>query len=280
MRIHLRLFVLSIRQAIQLFIQNDPLRMCGATAFFTTFALPPILIILVQFLSFIIDPETIRQNLYINLSGIVGTEAVVQIGAVIRAFREITDSTLAFSLGFLFLLFVATTLFKVIHSSIHQLWSLEKPDKSKSIQTLINRFKSFLIILLSGVLFIVGIATESFQVFISTYAGKYSETLSGYLSATLSFIFSLLISALWFLIIFRYITSHRPRWRIAWVGALFTSLLFFIGKAVLHVLLTYNNVTTFYGASASVVLLLLFVFYFSMILYFGAAFLKATEVNT
>jgi membrane protein len=129
-------------------------------------------------------------------------------------------------------------------------------------------------------LFIVGIATESFQVFISTYAGKYSETLSGYLSATLSFIFSLLISALWFLIIFRYITSHRPRWRIAWVGALFTSLLFFIGKAVLHVLLTYNNVTTFYGASASVVLLLLFVFYFSMILYFGAAFLKATEVNT
>jgi membrane protein len=55
---------------------------------------------------------------------------------------------------------------------------------------------------------------------------------------------------------------------------LFTSFLFSIGKVVLHVLLTYNNVTTIYGASASVVLLLLFVFYFSMILYYGASFTK------
>jgi membrane protein len=87
-------------------------------------------------------------------------------------------------------------------------------------------------------------------------------------------VISVLIQAIWFMIIFRYLPSVRPKWNIAWIGGLFTSLLFSLGKMVLHVLLTYNNINNFYGASASIVLLLLFVFYAAMILYFGAAFTK------
>ncbi|MBC7868272.1 MAG: YihY/virulence factor BrkB family protein, partial [Gloeobacteraceae cyanobacterium ES-bin-316] len=79
----------------------------------------------------------------------------------------------------------------------------------------------------------------------------------------------------WLLFIFRYLSHARPAWRIAWAGALFTSLLFSLGNIVLHFLLSYNNINSIYGASASVVLLLLFLFYSSMILYYGAAFTKA-----
>ena len=70
--------------------QNDPLRMAGATAFFTMFALPPILIILVQFFSLFIDPQTIRHELFVSLSDIFGQEAVRQIISVIRAVKKLS----------------------------------------------------------------------------------------------------------------------------------------------------------------------------------------------
>jgi membrane protein len=81
----------------------------------------------------------------------------------------------------------------------------------------------------------------------------------------------------WFLFIFRYLTSRRPAWNIAWWGALFTGFLFSVGKIILHLLLTYNNINNIYGTSASIVLLLLFVFYAALIMYYGAAFTITLE---
>src|SRR5687767_1124954 len=108
-----QLFII-LADAGKLFVKNDPLRMAGATAFFTMFALPPILILLVQVFSLFIDPKSIRHELFTTLSGTLGEEAVRQIGTVIRSFRKLTYHWAAAILGFIFLTFVATTLFKVI----------------------------------------------------------------------------------------------------------------------------------------------------------------------
>ncbi|MEO6358722.1 MAG: YhjD/YihY/BrkB family envelope integrity protein, partial [Ferruginibacter sp.] len=137
-----------------------------------------------------------------------------------------------------------------------------------------QRLQSLVLILLTGLLFSVGILIETVQVFIGNYFIRIFPSLSALFNLVLAFTISTLIVAIWFLLIFRYLTDVRPKWNIAWAGALFTSSLFSIGKIVLHWLLTYNNITNFYGASASIVLLLLFVFYSAMILYFGAAFTK------
>lgn len=263
-----------LKSSVRLFLQNDPLRMSGATAFFTMFALPPILIILVQVFGLFIDPKTFRHELFIGLSDTFGQEAVRQVGAVIKAVRELSFSLLATVLGFVFLLFVATTVFKVVRGSISQIWGVEDGERKKVLATLQQRLQSLVLILLTGLLFSVGILIETVQVFIGNYFIRIFPSLSSLFNLVLAFTISTLIVAIWFLLIFRYLTDVRPKWNIAWAGALFTSILFSIGKIVLHWLLTYNNITNFYGASASIVLLLLFVFYAAMILYFGAAFTK------
>ena len=107
----LRNFLLIFRDALNELLKNDPLRMAGATAFFTTFALPPILVILIQTLKFILNPATVRSQLFNRLSELVGPEAVQQLMNVLLALRKMANNAWITIGGFIFLLFVATTLF-------------------------------------------------------------------------------------------------------------------------------------------------------------------------
>jgi len=248
--------------------------MGGATAFFTIFALPPILIILVHVFSVVIDPQTVRHELFSGLSDVFGKEAGRQIVSVIRALSDLSFNLVATILGFIYLLIVATTVFKIIRSSINQIWDVPMPIVEKVTATMQSRLQSLAVIFASGVVFTVGVFIETVQVFIGNYFFKIFPSLSTLFNGLLSFAISTLIMAVWFSIIFRYLNGSRPKWGTAWTGALFTSVLFSIGKMILHLLLTYNNINNIYGASASIVLLLLFVFYSAMILYFGAAFTR------
>lgn len=248
--------------------------MAGATAFFTTFALPPILVILIQTLKLFFDGRTIRTELFKSLSDVVGPETVEQLVNILQSLRKLAQNWYITIGGFIFLLFVATTLFKVIKSSLNQLWRVRPQRKQGMLTGLRSRIQSLLVILLAGVLFVIGILTEGVRAFIGNYIFEFSPLLSAYFNSFLNHFVSTVIVMLWFVMVFRYLPDGRPGWKVAFTGAFATSLLFTLGKIILHWLLTYSNINTLYGTSASIVLLLLFVFYSSLILYFGAAFTK------
>ena len=266
-------FVKILRNTLRELLKNDPLRMAGATAFFTTFALPPILVILIQVFKLVFEPRIIRAELFRSLSEIVGNETVRQVADVLLAFRKIAENWYITIFGFIFLIFVATTLFSVIKRSINQLWKI-KPHRQKGIRRLRTRAHSIIVIVFAGLLFMIGILTEGTQAIIGKYVSEISPLLSIYFHSILNYIISVAIVTVWFAMVFRYLPDGQPTWKIAFAGAFLTSILFTIGKIVLHWLLTYSNINTLYGTSASIVLLLLFVFYASLILYFGAAFTK------
>ncbi len=110
------------RKAFLILVQNDPLRMAGATAFFTSFALPFILILLLQVLGLVINPQKLRQELFEDLSGIFGVQSVRQMVDTLIAFRHLANNIFVTIAGVLFLLLVSTTLLLVIKGSINQLW--------------------------------------------------------------------------------------------------------------------------------------------------------------
>src|SRR5215213_7388204 len=129
-------FIFSIAEllhkTLKELLKNDPLRMAGATAFFTTFALPPILVIFIQLFKIVLEPRLIRAELFKSLSELVGNETVRQLAEVLRAFRKLAQNWYIALAGFIFLIFVATTLFSVIKRSLNQLWKI-KPDHEKGI---------------------------------------------------------------------------------------------------------------------------------------------------
>jgi membrane protein len=268
-----------LQKALKELLKNDPLRMAGATAFFTTFALAPILVILIQSLKLFFDARTIRVELFRSLTDIVGPEAVRQLVNVLQSLRKLAQNWYITIGGFIFLLFVATTLFKIIKSSVNQLWRIRPQKKRGVIKGLQGRIQSLLVILLAGVLFVIGILTEGARAFIGNYILEFSPLLSTYFNSFLNHFVSIIIVMLWFVMVFRYLPDGRPQWKIAFMGGFVTSILFTLGKIILHWLLTYSNINTLYGTSASIVLLLLFVFYSSLILYYGAAFTKVWGIH-
>ncbi|HYK75869.1 MAG TPA: YihY/virulence factor BrkB family protein [Daejeonella sp.] len=251
---------------------NDPLRLGGATAFFATFALPPILIIFIQLFGLFINPDKVSDELLQRLAHLLGNRSAQQIKITLEAVNNLAQNWYVTIFGFLFLLFVATTLFGVIKNSLDQIWNIRV--RAGMLVGLKNRIRSLLIILLAGLLFIVGLFTEGLQVFLGNSMEEiWQGTGAFFFRAVNEFVF-LIIVTIWFSNLFRFLTAGRPDWNLAFAGGFFTGILFTAGKLVLKQLLSYSNIGTIYGASGSMVLILLFVFYSAMMFYYGGCFVK------
>jgi membrane protein len=172
------------------------------------------------------------------------------------------------------LIFVATTLLNVIKDSLNQLWNIRTVKKMGVRFTLLNRVKSFAVILIAGVLFLVALLAEGGFDMVQKSTG--SPVLHhGLLAKTfIREIILFLMVTVWFSMLFKFLPDAKPSWKTVIAGAFFTGFLFTIGKLILQWLLSYSSMQTIYGASTSSVLLLLFVFYSSFIFYYGACFTK------
>ncbi|MES2650113.1 MAG: YihY/virulence factor BrkB family protein [Bacteroidota bacterium] len=269
-----KLFLTHLRIAFKLFQKNDPLRLAGATAFFANFALPPILLILIRLFGFFVDRRTFATRLFERLSNILDDSSILQIREILRNIRGVDYNWWATILSFVFFIFVATTLFGVIKNSLDQIWSIGLNEKMGILFNLKLRGRSMIIILLAGILFFVGILTDSVQAFIGAYLTPAAPTFGKIFLSILNEILFIAIVTTWFAVLFRFLTNGRPSWKSAIKGGLLTGILFTLGKYILRIMLPLSNIGNVYGASGSIVLIMLFVFYSSFIFYFGACFVK------
>lgn len=248
--------------------------MAGATAFFTTFALPPIFIILFQVLSLFLNKSLVGTEMMEMLSSTLGKEGAAQIRQTSRGFRTLAQNWYIAAAGFVFLIFVATTLFTVIKNTLNDIWNIKVKEKPGFIFNLWLRARSLGVILIAGLLFLASILLDSFEVLAGNNIDEIWPGRGIFFRGALNEIVGIVVVTIWFLILFRYLGDGRPSWKVSLAGGFLTALLFTAGKALLSMLLLKSNIGPIYGASASIVLILLFVFYSSFILYFGASFIK------
>jgi membrane protein len=262
----------SLIPSLALLRKNDPMRMAGATAFFTTFALPPIIFLLAQLFGLFLSPRAVGRGLIENLSHSLGTDGAEQVRQVIRSIRGFNDNWYVILLGFCFLFFVATTLFVVIRNSFNQIWQVNVKERPGVLFKIGTRLRSAAVILLVGILFFANVFFTSIETLGGNYLEGFFEGSRIYFKLIFSEISSVVIVAAWFLILFRFLADGRPTWKAAILGGLLTAILFTIGRFILRILLIDGNIGKLYGPSGSFVLVLLFVFYTSFIMYYGACF--------
>ncbi|MBC7948132.1 MAG: YihY/virulence factor BrkB family protein [Chitinophagaceae bacterium] len=274
-RTGIRLFAKLLLQALREMKRNDPLRMAGATAFFTTFALPPILIILFQLFSLFLSQKMVGAELSQFLSDTLGRDAATQLRQITRGFRTIVQHWYTAALGFVFLLFVATTLFTVVRNTLNDIWNIKIKEKAGLLFGLGMRARSIVIIVAAGILFFAGIFIDSFEAIAGNNLDMIWPGGGKFFKGVLDEVISAVIVTTWFILLFRYLADGRPTWKASIAGGVLTGILFSIGQTVLSYLIIHSNIGSIYGKSASFVLILLFVFYSSFILYFGASFIQA-----
>ena len=269
----LSLFFICLRRSLMLLARNDPMRMAGATAFFTTFALPTIIFLLSQLFGLFIGRGNMGRGLIENISNTLGKEGAEQVRQVVKSIGGFDDSWYVIVFGCLFLVFIATTLLVEIKNSLNQIWQIAVKDHPGFLFALRARARSFALILLVGILFFADLVLESLEIVAGSYVNEIWPWGSQYFKSVFQNLVSVIIVAAWFIFIFRYLADGRPTWKACLVGGLITGILFIAGKLFLRFILVTSNIGALYGASGSFVLVLLFVFYSSFILYYGASFI-------
>jgi len=252
--------------------RNDPLRMAGATAFFTSFALPPIIVLLFQLFSIFFPKKLIGTEMGELLSATLGAAGANQMRSTARGLRHLAQNWYMAVIGVLFLMFVATTLFKVIRNTINDIWNI-RVEQSGFIYDLKTRGISLVIILAAAILFLAAEIIDGIRVVAGKHLGSIGEE-GSFFSSAFSEIAGVVVIIAWFIVLFRFLANARPSWRVSIFGGILTGILFYTGKTILSVLMSHSNAGIVYGAGTAIVLILLFMFYSSFILYFGASFIK------
>lgn len=266
----LKNFAGLLRDALREFRRHGPLQIAGAASFFAVFALPAMLVILPEALSMFGSPLSIRDGLLRQLSLTVDSKTIGQVSHTVSKVWWLPLGAVTQGLGFFFLLFVATTFFAVIKSSLNQLWGVRLKENNGFFFLLGQRIKFLGAILLAGML-----------VFATLAIGEKVDLPGGHLlfKRLVYYGSAMLESVTWFILVFRFLADGRPGWKAAVAGGVFAGVLFTLGKSALRLLLSYNAVHSIYGASSAMVILLLFVFYSSLIFYYSACFVRVFSVQ-
>lgn len=262
---------LVLNNAFLNFKNNDPLRIAAATAFFGTFAIPAILVVILQIFGVFLNRKAFGLNIIDKLGLIIGQEPALEIRKILMNLLKLGENWFFASLMFLFLIFVSTTLFVIIRNSINQLWSIGVNENTGFYFNLKQRFKSLAIITLGGLLLLIAFAFEGVRLFLENKVANTIPLLNGFINELVFFITTML----WFCIAFKFIANGRPSWKPVIISAAFTGILLTIGKLIMRKLLLSSNIDQIYGTSGAILLVMLFIFYSSFIFYYGASLVYA-----
>ncbi|GAB3710513.1 YihY/virulence factor BrkB family protein [Spirosoma flavus] len=254
---------------------NDPIRMAAATAFFSFFALPPILIILSQLFGGLLNSNDRRVSwqLFRKLADLFGDQSARELQKISQNLQQAPTTALSTVLSLFILLMAATTLFVIIKNSLNQLWSVKHAANRNRWYGLLDRVIAISIILFSGMLVLASLAIN--HALVRVHEQVLSDSIRyEWLRITGTQLFSIGTLTVWIAIMFKYLPDIRIHWWAVWIGSLVTSVLIELGEQVLDQLLIQSPVRLLYGTSGGIILVLLFVFYASLIFYFGASFTR------
>ncbi len=226
-------------------------------------------------LGFIFNEAIISGRMFNKLAEVVGPDATDQIKLIFDNLQGLAYNLFYTFAGVFFMLFVATTLFIVVQRSINEIWNVQVTANKWGVTHLRHRLISVMLIVMSGGLVVVALLSDVLLYFAWQWLEKNAPHVDLSAIRLLNRAVTLTIITVWFAVIFRYLPDARISWKAIWIGAALTSVLFQVGKLVLGELLVGSDLDTIYGAAGSIILLLLFIFYSSFILYYGAAFTRA-----
>ena len=252
------------------FFEDRAFRLGAALAYYSIFSIAPLLIIVIALAGFFLGEQAVREQIQQQLRDWVGEQGTAAIVSMVGAHKPAT-SLLTTIIGLIVLLFGASGVFGQLQDSLNVIWEVQ-PKPGRGIWGFIrSRFLSFAMVLGVGFLLLVSMVISAL---LSAFTGALGSALPmpGLVAHALNFIVSFLVITLLFAMIFKVLPDARVRWRDVWMGAIFTALLFSVGKYFLGFYLGRASTTSSYGAAGSLVIVLLWVYYSSLILFFGAEF--------
>ena len=263
------------------FVDDNVLKLSSSLAFSTIFSLPGLLIIVIWFANFFYGRKVIEDTIYNQVDKFIGPNAAEGVREAIQTSLFMDSGKLATIIGFSALIIGATAVFNEIQDSINIIWKLKTRSKKgwSWLRLIINRLLSFSIIISLGFILLVSLLINAgLDLLIDQLLQRLPE-IEVIVVYIINLLLTFFITAFIFGIIFKVLPDAKVQWKHVRVGAFTTAFLFMVGKFLISYYLGHSTMTTTYGTAGSIIVVLLWVYYSSMILYFGAAFTRQYAIE-
>jgi membrane protein len=261
------------KDAFSAWLEDYAPSMGAALSYYTLFSIAPLLLIVIGVAGLVFGEQAARGEIMGQLADLVGAEGARTIEDMLAAVHLEDRSPWATGLSILALVVGATTVFGELQNALNRIWrgTQIKPHGLAGVLRLVRtRLLSLGIILCLGFLSMVSLV---FNAVLSALSGWWTPLLGGdaaVLAQAVDFIVSFSLSTAMFAMIFKWVPYNKVHWREVWIGAALTSILFTLGKAAIGYYIGKSNVASAFGAAASLVVVMVWVYYSAQIFLLGA----------
>jgi membrane protein len=267
-------FVSVLLESAAAWMEDNALRLSASLAFYSVFSLAPLLVIAVSIGALMFSEQTVRDQISAQLDALAGSRAADALEALlVTTATQKRTGTFATIAGIVAMLFGASAVFGELKEALNTIWGVVIKPGRTLLRLIQDRFLSFSMVLSVGFLLLVSLLLNAILTALSKYI-NWVLPLPAFAWQMLDFVGSFGVITVLFAMIFKILPNVRLGWHDVWMGAAVTSLLFVLGKFLIGFYLGASSVTSAYGAAASVVIVLLWVYYSACILFFGAEFTK------
>ena len=264
----LKTLTVLLRQAGAAWLDDDAPTLGAALAFYTLFSLAPVLIVAVSVAGFVFGDKAAQGEIVRQFQGLMGTQGATAIETILQSTNRPGLGVLATALSVLAILVGASGAFNELQDALNIIWKV-RSAKSFWRVALRHRFFSLGLVVATGFLLLTSLVITASLSAAERLVGTLLP-ISLIVLESMNFVFSFIVITLLFALIFKLIPDTPIPWRDVWMGAAVTSLLFTVGKVVIGFYLGHSALTSAYGAAASLVVFLIWIYYSAQILLFGA----------
>jgi membrane protein len=257
----------------------DPFRQAAIISFYAILSLPALLVVIISIAGYFFGDEAVSGNLSNEISDMIGTDAAEMIETLVANASQAESSTIGIIIGVAVIIFGATTVFFQLQKSLNRIWGLIPKPGGAIKKFIVDRLFSFGLILVIGFLLLISLVLSSMMAILSDWLQTFLPSYLFILINILNYLISLIVIATLFAMMFKMLPDAKIQWRSVIVGGILTAFLFEIGKFGLSIYFGTAEPESVYGAAGSIILILIWISYVSMILFFGAEFTRTWAVK-
>ena len=265
--------VLSIsKHAASEFMENNSFRLAAALSYNTIFALPPLLLIIITAAGAFLGDVDWSDKLAVQIRGMIGAESTKQLLTMIDNVNRNESKGIMGFVGVGTLIFTATTFFITLQDALNTIWNIKAKPKSNIMKVVKDRFMSFGLIISISILMLISFIISATLTAMMDILKRIFPDIAVIFMQIIDFAFSAGFITCLFALTFKYLPDAIIRWKDVWVGSFLTALLFVIGKYLIGFYLGNSDMASAYGTAGSIIIILVWIYYSSLIIFFGAEF--------
>ncbi len=268
-----------LKEAISGFSDHKVTKLSASLAYYTVFSFPPLLIVIIYVCSIFFGRKAVEGSIYGEIQKFVGADTALQLQQIIKNATISGTGHIAIIVGVITLILGATTIFAEVQDSINTIWGLKaKPEMGLKL-LIKDRLLSFGVIGSLGFLLLVSLGVSALVEGLGRSLQHFLPSITVVAFYIINIAIAFTVTVLLFAVIFKVLPDAQIKWSDVWAGAIATSLLFLLGKFGIAFYITKSKIGSTYGTAGALVILLIWIYYSSIILYFGAEFTKAWAVK-